>query len=190
MIVEPADQEKFKPFFDLFENLKQKIGKVSYNYWLAGGAITSHLTNTAISDYDFYSDNPTQFIQDLRLISPETNKNEFSYDFNLFGKKIQVTDYPYADPNRTLHNYDFTVCCISFDGKNIYYAEEFWDDIHSKTLRLRKNNIHPVMAYQRLVKYSKRGFNPTAETMLRIGKDLCSANLAWNKITIDHFRNY
>jgi hypothetical protein len=191
MIVEPADQEKFKPFFDLFKLLKQELGSVSYNYWLAGGAITSHLTDSPINDFDFYSNDPKQFIQDLKLITPVVNKNPYSYDFMLDGNKLQVTDYPYRDPIRTLYNYDYTICCIAFDGNNIYYAEEFWDDIHSKTLQFRKNNIHPLTAFERLIKYAKRGFNPTAETMLRVAKDLSQRyGYAWDKITTDHFRNY
>jgi hypothetical protein len=190
MIVEQADQKKFKPFFDLFQDLEQKIGKVSYNYWLAGGSITSYLSDQPINDFDFYSNNPTQFIHDLELITPVVNKNPYSYDFMLNGNKIQVTDHPYTDPIHTLYNYDYTVCCIAFDGKNIYYAEEFWDDIHNKVLRFRKNNVHPFNAFERLIKYTKRGFSPTAETMLRVGKDLSKYGYAWDKITTDHFRNY
>lgn len=190
MIVEHADPTIFKPFVDLFALLNEQLGSVPYNYWLAGGAITSHLTNTEINDFDLYSNDPTQFIRDLQLICPIVDKNLYSYDFIFEGRKIQVTDHPYRDPIRTLYNYDFTVCCIAFDGSNIYYAEEFWDDIHSKTLRFRKNNIHPLTAFERLVKYSKRGFNPTSESMLRVAKDLCKHGYAWDKITTDHFRNY
>jgi hypothetical protein len=191
MIVEPADPAKFKPFFDLFQELRQELGEVSYKYWLAGGALTSHVTGSEINDYDFYSNDPKSFIQDMQLICGQIeNKNEFSLDFNFNGKKIQITDHPYKDPVDTLYNYDYTICCVSFDGNMIYRAESFWDDIHSNTIRFRKNNVHPFQAFERLVKYTKRGFNPTADTMLRVGKDLCSYPYDWNRITTKHFRNF
>lgn len=191
MIIEKVDHEKFKPFVELFAELKRELGNVSYKYWIAGGALTSHVSGIQINDYDLYSNNPTELIRDITLISGTPIQiNEFSFEFDFNGKLLQITNYPYRDPIHTLQNFDFNICCVSFDGANIYRSEDFWNDIHNKEIRFRKNNRHSFHAYLRMIKYSKRGFSPTHETILRVGKDLCSGNYDWDKITTQHLKDY
>lgn len=191
MIVELADKKTHKHFFDLFHTLKTKLGNVSYKYWVAGGCFPCHFSDQKIKDYDFYSNDPQQFAQDISKHYTEIktdlpNAVNFQFDDTI----LQITTYPYKTPLHTIYNYDYTICCMAFDGTSIVRAETFWEDLQTKKLRIRKNNIHPFQAFERLVKYSKRGFNPTQETMLRVAKDLSKYPYAWDKIKPTDFRNF
>jgi hypothetical protein len=191
MLIELADKQKYKHFFDLFQEIESKLGKVSYKYWVAGGCFTCHFTGSKINDYDFYTNDPKKFIEDLSKHYTEIKTDlPNAVNFQFGDTVLQVTDYPYDSPLRTIYNYDYTVCCIAFDGQNITRAETFWEDLSSRKLQIRKNNIHPFQAFERLVKYSKRGFNPTQETMLRVAKDLSKYPYAWEKIKPTDFRNF
>jgi len=191
MLVELADKTKYEHFFDVFEEIRSKIGKVSYQYWVAGGCFTSHFTGNTINDYDFYTNNPKQFIEDISNHYPEIKTDlDFALNFKFRDTILQITNYPYNTPLDTIYNYDYTICCIAFDGVSITRCETFWEDLNAKTLRLRKNNKSPFHALERLVKYSRRGFIPTQETMLRVTRDLSKYPYTWEKIEPTHFRNF
>ena len=125
-----------------------------------------------IDSVDFYTNNPTQFIEDISKHYTEIKTDlPNAVNFKFKDTILQITNYPYRTPLETIHNFDYTVCCMAFDGVEVIQCETFWEDLNNKTLRIRKNNMSPFHALERLVKYSRRGFTPTQETMLRTFKE-------------------
>lgn len=69
----------------------------------------------------------------------------------------------YGEMKEVVDNFDFTVCQIGYDFKNVYFGEKTKEDIRNNSLVL--SSIHnPEKLYYRIVKYENKGFTPTDHT--------------------------
>jgi hypothetical protein len=79
-----------------------------------------------------------------------------------------VLFHTYASPELVLDNFDFTVCQLGMDGKFTYAGATSLADMDAKRLVLHKLGNGPGKAYARMLRYYRKGYVPTLETLTRL----------------------
>ena len=145
---------------------------------IAGGAIISLLCDKDVEDYDFYL-LPDSSIKVSPVINPDYTfytkhhtKNADALIFNHKNKflksiKVQVVNCIRPEnPEELFKTFDFTVCCVAYDGTNFYTHDSFFFDLNSRTLKFANKDYetNPILQYKRMIKYMKKGFAPSKQT--------------------------
>lgn len=180
---------------------------VQNNLVLAGGAITSLVNKTNVSDYDLFATSTASFVQakvaftqllktnsgvvspfdEEKLFHETANAISFTYKdlkFQLVKKLVPTEDTLAEDEfiSQLLSQFDFTVCMCAyvFKSKRLYYDEHFiWDNI-SKVLVFNPNVKYPICSLYRTQKYMKKGYKLS-------GVELTKLALAINRLTIESY---
>ena len=131
--------------------------------WIAGGALREFYTVGKITkDIDLYFKNGDLFeiakkhlLKNGGEITFETkNGTKIKYK-NIYYDLIKIF---YSSPQECIDNFDFTVCSCACSIKDIYYHENFIEDLASKKLMFN-NIIRPSSSMIRVVKYIKKGYD-------------------------------
>ena len=159
--------------------LEQNPGQKHYHdrieFWIAGGAVLSAITDAPTKDYDTYCSNYELMIERLKGRGVDCNQYEhglFSH-LQIDNKLIEITSRTFQTPSEILDKYDFTIISAAYDGKILTYHPRFWQDVAIKTIQLTGVNF-PVRILMRVIKYTSRGYTPTHETMSELVRLLSS----------------
>lgn len=150
-------------------------------FWVAGGAITSAVTNEKINDYDIFSPDPELIINVLLASSVQaTFETENFVNFRFKNKKIQIIKrYKPHSPEEIFEKFDFTVVCGAYDGKNFYCHDRFWQDVANRKLVVNATTF-PLKTMERVAKYARRGYKPCPVGLLKIARAINEMKIDWD----------
>lgn len=155
------------------------------NAFIAGGAITSVMTNKPINDIDVYFRNPTDFtrtVLDVFGVSPDSlySSQNSVWAFNITDKSIMLKSgdklvqfimYKYfPDPYALFESYDFTINMGAYDMKkeDWVFHQDFFRHNAQRYLEFNPNTDYPIVSALRVQKYKERGYGISKAQMLKI----------------------
>jgi len=165
----------------------------SVPFWIAGGACLSHRMCAPIRDIDVYSPDPTTLVDDLcrHGFKIEKAANNFinlvTNDITnpiLFTPIQVITNQRPTSPEELFKTFDFTVCCIAYDGKSYKFGAE--QEHHCMYRQLVINHVtHPLKTLRRVKKYQAKGFTISDEELLKLSRQVVAMD--WSKLNLDDF---
>jgi hypothetical protein len=136
--------------------------------WIAGGAARRLLQGSSLqdggADVDFFF--PTQ--QSWRAFDailkkyPVIHESSRATLYDVKGLKIQIIQRRFYDTiNEVFRDFDFAVCQIATDGKNLAYTKQAYENITTGTLSMAIQGIvSSSTMISRMTKYINYGFLP------------------------------
>jgi hypothetical protein len=129
--------------------------------WVAGGAVRDYFSvGRPQSDIDIFFPSQEQYdLADKKLegnfvIEDTNNAKLYSFD----KKKIHIIKKQfYANPQITIEDFDFTVCCAAIDRIKLYNNQNFFIDLAGRRLVINRLT-YPLSTLQRMQKYIKKGY--------------------------------
>jgi len=165
----------------------------SVPFWIAGGACLSRRMCTPIRDIDVYSPDPMALVDDLcrHGFKIEKAANNFinlvtnDITSSLFCTPIQViTNQRPTSPEQLFETFDFTVCCIAYDGKS--YKFGIGQELDCTYRELVLNNVtHPLKTLRRVKKYQAKGFRISDKELLKLSRQVVAMD--WSKLNLNDF---
>lgn len=164
---------------------------------LAGGAITSLMTNKEISDYDIYFKNKKGFGHVLRDIF-DLNKDSLISNFSvrIVGStdKSIYTSYDAEEPTvqfvlfnlfergaiDIFNSFDFTVCMFAYDFRQgrMYAHEDAMKHVGQRHLHFHEGTAFPLMSLLRFEKYREKGYKTSQKEIIKAA--LAVADVGYN----------
>lgn len=172
------------------------------NAFIAGGAITSVMTNKPINDIDVYFRSDTDFTRvllDVFSVGPDNAYSKaFVWAFNVTDKSImlksgdklvQFITYKYfTDPWALFESYDFTINMGAYDMKkeDWVFHQDFFRHNSQRYLHFNPNTDYPIVSALRVQKYKERGYSISKAQMLKILMTVSDLKIhSWNEFK-DH----
>lgn len=158
----------------VFKEVEEYLGFKPKCYF-AGGCIASIVLEQTPNDYDLWFEEPADFDEvNAKLIETLdtpimigvalVSKSKFAITAILpSGKKIQFVRNRMGPPDVLVKKFDFKhTHSYYIPGEKLSVDVNF---IQSRTLSFAGNLDHPINTFERMVKFSKRGYFVTFETM-------------------------
>ncbi len=155
--------------------------------WVAGGALREYFTvgHAKASDVDVFFQDKEAFEAAKKALlakGPQEGKaatsittimtfeNDRITNFIHKKHKVQLISTKYfVDPQETIENFDFTVCCAAVDKADVYHHQTFFMDLAKK--RLVINALpYPLSTMQRMQRYIQKGYTICNGGILQIAK--------------------
>ncbi len=162
---------------DPYNKLKSIIGDTPF--WIAGGAITSIMTDDVINDWDIFTSDWKYVVRSLNNVGATItgeNSHIINYLHDSIPGKIQIIKKVFASPLRTAESIDFTINAAAYDGIALYVHEDFVQDIEDHKINLNVVK-YPFSSLKRVVKYAGRGFTPGPQTLVTLVDMIRKANV-------------
>lgn len=179
--------EFLKNKLELYIPDKLKILGQLYEFYIAGGAITSLVTNSDIKDLDIYIKNKLDMVplisaldKEARLLSV-TDKS-ILYRMN-YGQDTRLINLilinSYKTPEEIFNDFDFTCVMGAYDIKSekFTFDEDFLIDNSMKQLRYNPNTKFPLMSCLRVKKYEIKGYKISKNEMTKILLSVCKLEI-------------
>ena len=163
-------------FKDIDQNIKEHLDAVFKEVeeylgfkpkcYFAGGCIASLVLEQPVNDYDLWFEEPADF-QDVDSKLPATpfsgfekdnvSRSKFATTLNLpSGKKIQFVQNRMGPANILVPQFDFKhTHSYYIPGEKLSVDVNF---IQSRTLSFVGSLDHPINTFERMIKFSKRGY--------------------------------
>ena len=150
-------------------NLK-KIGfpilkKFNSRCWIAGGAITDYFLDRPIDNIDIFFPSEIMYKNAARKFesagAERLDVHPFGEKFKFEGKTYDLTSVG-RNPEETISQFDYTVCCAAVDKNgNFYYHEEYFNHLDNKEIHYLGNypNMNFKNKSKRLQKYLEKGYS-------------------------------
>lgn len=147
------------------------------NAFVAGGAISTLITNESFNDLDVYFESYddlstfcTHYVKIDELVKIVT-ENAISFD-----GKVQVIKKYWGDPVNMFHSFDFQHLhgYYNYDSDELIIPDYVYRLIANKEL-IYTGSEFPVNSLLRIRKYLKRGWNIHSHSMLKIVFDIIKA---------------
>jgi hypothetical protein len=157
---QPKVDQNFLDVIDLLPTLGGRKGP-----WIAGGSVRKFMNDVPnLADYDvFFSSQEqcTQFCEDLVLAgATEQQRNIFNSQYLLNGYVIQCVHHEFRSTLiQTMDRFDMTICQYGFDGTNLWWSAQAFEDVKDKVIRFL-DTTDPVYNINRAFKYATEGFKP------------------------------
>lgn len=100
------------------------------------------------------------------------------------GKVQLITPREYRDIADMFQSFDFTICQAAFDGKDLYYTDEFWKDVTDRKLTLLKMT-YPLATMNRMYRFKSYGYN-----IFQASEDFLRQTIEGEFPDADMFRHY
>lgn len=146
---------------DLLPPLSLKHGP-----FLAGGAVRRLLQGRAVDDgdLDFFFTHIGEFKKFERIMNDyeRVHASAQASTYLVDGIKVQLIRRRfYENLGFLFGDFDFTVCQVATDGKQIAYSNRAVEDINNMTLRFaEKGRVTKSTVVGRMLKYVRHGFTP------------------------------
>lgn len=148
----------------LYKELYLYLGNTTKGY-IAGGAIASLVLDQKPNDYDIWFETIEDWQEaDSLLYDKMHTRTKYATSFTLpSGKRVQLVCNRLGKPDDLVSTFDFlhTQSYYLLNGK-LSYDESF---ILQKLLIFKGNLDHPMNTVERMLKFSKRGYYVTADTI-------------------------
>jgi hypothetical protein len=156
---------------------------------IAGGAITSCLTDSKINDFDIYFRTKEDFEEIDKIIRSDKNyeciattdtaityKHKVPYK-NMIVQLIKHDSFFIQDPEALIKKFDFTICMAVYDlfESQVFVHDDFLQHITERKLVFNIDTKYPIISLYRANKYIKRGYNIDGYELVKIA--LCINNL-------------
>lgn len=150
--------------------------------FIAGGALTSILTNRKINDFDIYfrtkqecEDAINHFTFEEEYICVASTDNAVTFKTKAFGKEITL-QLIQADSlineciYDTINNFDFTINMAAYDliTGNIIAHANFYKDNMKRKLVFNEDTLYPIVSMHRAIKYINRGYSLSGYELVKI----------------------
>lgn len=185
--MESIIKEKFQEYmiYPCFKCLKSKRA------FIAGGALTSALTNKKINDFDIYfrTEEECQEVIDFFTSSDNykcvaTTDNAVTFEFSIFTEKIiiqlirakhLINECIYD----TISSFDFTINMAAYDllSDNIIAHVDFYKDNMKRKLVFNENTLYPIISMHRAIKYMERGYKLSGYEQVKIALAINNLNM-------------
>lgn len=173
-----------------------------HNAFIAGGAITSVMTNKPINDYDIYFRSKTEFTKVITevmnldqsgIISSSSlwmfNVTDKSLMFKSDGNLIQFICYRFFNnPDELFKSYDFTINMGAYDfaRDDFEFHPDFFRHNAQRYLHFNPTTDYPLVSAMRVQKYKERGYTISKAQMLKILMTISDLEInSWNQFK-DH----
>lgn len=183
----------------IVKQLKKNIPSDIFNFFkennvmLAGGALTSILTNKPINDYDLYFKSK----KDVLSFLAEVKENDWlpSYTFiftcatdksisfrsNSFGESLiqLIHQGYYKDLYAVFSDFDFTINMIGYDfaEDEVYYHQDAMQHLAQRILVTDGGTKFPLVSVLRAAKYEDRGYKISKKEMVKLLLQVSAMNL-------------
>ncbi len=150
---------------------------------LAGGAFSSCLARRKIKDLDIFTNDPEKVItwltdepRDLQI----THNNNFICNLKYKGLTVQVIkSHQFESATATIAEFDYTIVCCAWDGKELTYHDRFFLD--NAQLRLVVNALpKPLSTLRRLTKYCGRGYFACPVGLGKLARAINELKIDWD----------
>jgi hypothetical protein len=179
--------EFLKNKLELYIPDKLKILGQLYEFYIAGGAITSLVTNTDIKDLDIYMKNKLDIVplisalyKEARLLSVTDKSILYRMDYGQDTRLINlILINTYKTPEEIFNDFDFTCVMGAYDIKSekFTFDEDFLIDNSMKQLRYNPNTKFPLMSCLRVKKYEIKGYKISKNEMTKILLSVCKLQI-------------
>jgi hypothetical protein len=152
-----------------YKALRDLIGD-DVPFWIAGGAITSLFTDDKVNDWDVFTSDPANVIHRLNCSNARRtfeNGHVVNFTHDSIGETIQVINKKFKTAADTASLIDLTINAAAFDGKALYVHEDFVDDLEDTRIGLNVVD-YPLSTLNRIIKYSRRGFDLRPDVLVTI----------------------
>lgn len=169
---------------DLYETFK------AYKVILAGGALTSIVTNKTINDYDIYLPSSVdlgEFCKELRGDGVFfTYCTEKSISAMKGVNNIQIIHYSrFESTDDIFKDFDFDCCkaVYKFENDELIIHPNFILSNSRRLLTLSGKTLFPLKSLERVHKYQKRGYTVEPSTLVKLGM-ICGEHKidSWDKL--------
>lgn len=166
--------EENKLFAYLGEDIIDAL--IRHEAYVAGGAITSLMTNSEINDVDIYfrnKESAVNFIEEIwddgnGWVVSHTNKaTAITHD----DITIQLIHFDYFEsPKEIFDKFDYTVCmgCYDFKTKEFILHNDFLKHNSQRLLKYNHKTAFPIISLLRVQKYNNKGYSISKPEMIRI----------------------
>ena len=153
--------------------------------WIAGGALRRTLLGREPeSDFDFFFRDQEQLAAFTAALERDgfVKVRETTHHVHYRGKvngagvdrDIQCIRFAfYANSAAVIDSFDYTICQLAYDGKDLTLGEFTLWDLGRKRLAIHKLT-YPVATMRRMLKYAQQGFTACAGCMATILKETAS----------------
>lgn len=153
----------------VFKEIEEYLGFKPKCYF-AGGCIASLVLEQPVNDYDLWFESPEDFqeVDDKLVVTPPIDDFDFTPQiviekskfattlFLLSGKKIQFVKNRMGPANVLVPQFDFKhTHSYYIPGEKLSVDVNF---IQSRTLSFVGSLDHPINTFERMIKFSKRGY--------------------------------
>lgn len=155
---------------------------IKYRAFIAGGALTSALTDKRINDFDIYfrtkqeCENAIDYFTHLdkcRCIT--VTDNAVTFEITLSNEKtiIQLIKADHLINEciyDTINNFDFTINMAAYDllSKNIIAYVDFYKHNMQRKLVFNEDTLYPIISMHRAIKYMSRGYSLSGYEQVKI----------------------
>lgn len=166
---------------DKLKNLSSVVPCLEgYGIYIAGGAITSVMTNKDVNDIDLYFKDEKAFTAFVALwLSGEFGFNRVvsvtdkSLTLHDTSNEILVQAVYYKwfpSPEDVFKDFDFTINMGLLDLSNseFHFHENFFKHNSQRYIDVNTNTAYPILTALRLDKYSKRGYYVSKQQFLKV----------------------
>lgn len=164
---------------DIYKDLR--ILFETHEFFIAGGYLRDMYSGGLPNDIDIFFHNKEDYekacfeinrhkdyeIFKTRGSSTQYIKKDYDFSKDLLPEIIDMVFIEDCTPESIINGFDFTVCCILFDGLHLHYSVEFHRDILNKELKINTISL-PYHSISRVGKFKKRAYRITTETELQL----------------------
>lgn len=181
------------PGKDQISTLLEMLPPLSLKWgpWLAGGAVRRMMQGRTIDDdgdVDFFFSDASEYLKFEKALSDyeELHASGRAKTYMVNGLKVQIIKRKfYKNLKEVFGDFDFTVCQVATDGKQVAYTQTALEDISENRLRIAPiGRISSLTVVGRLIKYVNHGFIPEAglfRMIVQSGLDMTSAYKIFDK---------
>lgn len=162
------------------------------NAIIAGGAITSILTNRRINDFDIYFRNEESIKKikeymkqkEYKIISTTDNAITYRKDNYPIIQIITAKELMFNKPIDLIKSFDFTINMAALDliSNELVLEENFIEDNIKRKLIFNEDTKYPITSLARAIKYIDRGYNLSGYEQVKI-------SLAINSLVIKDYKD-
>lgn len=144
--------------------------------WIAGGVVRDYFLGIPLrTDYDIFFKSEEDFNKVDDYFKKKKAKLVFTSDnsvkINYNGKSFDLVKRYFADPNETIHAFDFTVSMFAVDNNKVYHGETSFIDLAKKQLMINKIT-YPASTLRRSFRYYEKGFRMCKGEMRKLALSL------------------
>lgn len=163
------------------------------NGMVAGGCFKDIFTGVKVKDYDIFFRNEKEFDDCVTAYNGMEDwfyyydsDNVVAYKNKNSGDVVELNRKVFGDAEEVLNNFDFTVTKFAFnlikedikvdnqitklESSSLVIHNNFFEHLFNRRLVVDKNIQYPMSTFNRIFKYSEKGFYPCREIKLKIAK--------------------
>ena len=166
--------------------------------FIAGGALTSALTNRKINDFDIYfrtekecqeAIDHLKALNNYKCVAMTENAVTFKRElsFSNSGEVIQLIRATHLINEciyDTISSFDFTINMAAYDlsSGNVIAHKDFYKDNMKRKLVFNEDTKYPIVSMHRAIKYMERGYKLSGYEQVKIA-------LAINNLKMEDYRD-